>query len=972
MRSRLAAIVMATAMSVTFAAVSVVSGTRPESAGMQEPGGPGDRVAMPTGLVGLQIVLGLRDDEPTRWEGDVSLSAGEIVGLVVTQPAARGEARGSHFRVTTRKATPAKKQQAKKQAKKAARPGPMVPVTMLVNLLAPADATVTIKTDRGAFSASLSDLRRGQRQTFLDGQAAVERMDPSVQLTGGTEDEDFPAAAKSADGSIWLAYTSYTSERPVLLGGIKPEDFDSMLVPTKNGDRIYLRRYDGKTWDAPIAVTSGGLDVWRPVVAVDGRGDLVVIWAQQVDHNWDLYRRTYTPGKGDEAGRWSEVVRLTDDPGTDSEAVATTDAKGTVWVAWQAWRSENYDILAMPIADGARPRSISSGPANDWSPTIAADRKGNVFVAWDTYERGNYDVRLRSTADNAKTIEVASTPRFQARPSIVCDGSGRVWIAYEEGDPNWGKDYSSETPAKVPVTQRGNPLYLFRTIRVKCLDTDGTLKQPPGSIADALPAGSPRGLSCPRLAVDDSIGLWLLFRRNPNPNGAGEAWDSFATHHDGRGWTTARHLLHSSNLIDNRPALAPIGGGLMAIHSTDNRFSTASRSQDDLHSTWIQPDSKNNPLPTLEAIAEAAEGPDEPVHPNEAADKARLRAHRIEVGGQTLRLARGEFHRHTEFSSHRDQDGLLEDTWRYALDAADLDWMGNGDHMNGFNHEYMWWLIQKGMDLHDHGRRFVAAYTYERSAVYPNGHRNVMMPRRGIRPLPFGDLQGTEDKGTPDTKNLYDCLKHFGGFCSSHTSATNMGTDWRDNDGEVEPVVEIYQGHRHNYEFLGAPRSPTEATQIGGYQPKGFISNALAKGYRLGFQSSSDHVSTHWSYGIVLTEDNSHQAIIDAFKKRHSYAATDNILLDVRSGDHLMGDVFETDRAPTLTIKAVGTAPIKAVHVIRDGKYAMTIEPGKESAELTYTDDNAKPGETHYYYVRVEQTDTNLAWASPIWITFKK
>ncbi len=202
------------------------------------------------------------------------------------------------------------------------------------------------------------------------------------------------------------------------------------------------------------------------------------------------------------------------------------------------------------------------------------------------------------------------------------------------------------------------------------------------------------------------------------------------------------------------------------------------------------------------------------------------------------------------------------------------------------------------MDLHHHGPRFVAAYTYERSAVYPNGHRNVMMPRRGIRPLPFGVLQGTEEEGTPDTKNLYAFLKHFGGICSSHTSGTNMGTDWRDNDPEVEPVVEIYQGHRHNYEHFGAPRSPTEATQIGGYRPKGFIWNALKKGYRLGFQSSSDHVSTHWSYGVVLAEDNSRQAIIDAFKQRHSYAATDNILLDVRSGDHLMGDDFTTDRAP--------------------------------------------------------------------------
>src|SRR6516162_4371334 len=130
-----------------------------------------------------------------------------------------------------------------------------------------------------------------------------------------------------------------------------------------------------------------------------------------------------------------------------------------------------------------------------------------------------------------------------------------------------------------------------------------------------------------------------------------------------------------------------------------------------------------------------------------------------------------------------------------------------------------------------------------------------MMPRRGIRPLPRGELPGTPDKGAPDTKRLYAYLKHFGGICASHTSATGMGTDWRDNDPVVEPIVEIYQGHRHNYEFPGAPRSPTEQTQIGGFEPKGFVVHALDKGYKLGFQSSSDHVSTHISYGVVLTDN---------------------------------------------------------------------------------------------------------------------
>ena len=109
------------------------------------------------------------------------------------------------------------------------------------------------------------------------------------------------------------------------------------------------------------------------------------------------------------------------------------------------------------------------------------------------------------------------------------------------------------------------------------------------------------------------------------------------------------------------------------------------------------------------------------------------------------------------------------------------------------------------------------------------------------------------------------------------------------------PIVEIFQGYHTSYEAPGAPRTGDDKTDRvhGPYKPDGFVSLALDKGYRFGFQSSSDHISTHISYAIALAEDHTRAAILDAFKRRHCYAATDNILLDVRSGEHIMGDDFE-------------------------------------------------------------------------------
>ena len=113
-----------------------------------------------------------------------------------------------------------------------------------------------------------------------------------------------------------------------------------------------------------------------------------------------------------------------------------------------------------------------------------------------------------------------------------------------------------------------------------------------------------------------------------------------------------------------------------------------------------------------------------------------MRDHRIEAGGKTYRLLRGEFHRHTEISLDGGNDGALEDMWRYAIDAAALDWIGNGDHDNGGGKEYTWWLIQKTTDLyHDPPALHADVHLRAERRAIPHGHRNVMFARRG-RPHP--------------------------------------------------------------------------------------------------------------------------------------------------------------------------------------------------------------------------------------------
>ncbi len=267
--------------------------------------------------------------------------------------------------------------------------------------------------------------------------------------------------------------------------------------------------------------------------------------------------------------------------------------------------------------------------------------------------------------------------------------------------------------------------------------------------------------------------------------------------------------------------------------------------------------------------------------------------------------------------------------------------------------------------------RFVTLFGYERSLSYPNGHRNIIYAERGNRPIPITKQERDSSSG----QFLYDALREQNGIATPHTSHTTMGTDWRDNDPELEPIVEIFQGARTSAEHAGAPLASSSARSdlwAGGYRPKGFVWLAWEKGYKLGVQASSDHVSTHTSYAMVISDDFSRQGLVDAMRKRHTYAATSNMILDYRiaagNDEWIQGDALATEDVPTVKAVIHGTNLIQQVAVVRDNRYIHTLRGTGERMELEFREESLAAGE-HYYYVRVEQEDGNVAWSSPIWVT---
>jgi hypothetical protein len=771
---------------------------------------------------------------------------------------------------------------------------------------------------------------------------------------------------------------------------------------------------------------------------------------KNLDHgNWELLARSFAADGGDP----SPVVNISRAAGTDFMPAAASDSQGRVWATWVGARGNRFHVYtAHGEGDGfSPPQRISEFTGNEWEPAIAADKRGHVAVAWDTFEKGDYDVYVATRGSDgswSRPQAVAASLAFEVRPSIAFDPQSRLWIAYETSGDQWGKDFGALKKKGIPLYQTG------RSLVVKVRDAEGGWHAPadvmhamPGALRAGPAAGRavrrPQGAqpqrepitaiapTYPRLGCDAAGQVWLAFRGKLGGNWrvrVGSVWCEYFTRLGADGWSEATVIPHSNNILDNRPSLTAVGAAdMLAVFSGDGRGEVNRAEIEDAHLPGSPPaadeganrapprrqrggdadqsDPNNQILVSRIAASDfagvagapqltelAAEIPAAPADDvtAERADIQRIRDYRVELGEETLQIWRGEFHRHTELSPDGGGDGGLLDMWRYAIDAAGMDWIGDGDHDYGNGREYSWWTTQKAVTLFTLPEHFVPVYSYERSVSYPEGHRNCMFAYRGVRSLPRLPISSPDQFApAPDTNLLYMYLHYFDGICASHTSATDMGTDWRNHDPQVEPFVEIYQGDRNNYERPDSPRSAVteaklkqstpEQESIGGWRPKGFVNLALLKGYRLAFQASSDHISTHLSYCNVFVTEPTRQGIVDAIRRRRVYGATDNIVADVRckvgEQEHFMGEEFTTSTAPTLDVRLIGARPIAKVTIIKDDVEVLVREPNEQEVHFQWTDPDPTIGKTSYYYVRGEQqadldgaSAGELVWASPMWI----
>ncbi|HLY74014.1 MAG TPA: hypothetical protein VKU80_07830, partial [Planctomycetota bacterium] len=148
----------------------------------------------------------------------------------------------------------------------------------------------------------------------------------------------------------------------------------------------------------------------------------------------------------------------------------------------------------------------------------------------------------------------------------------------------------------------------------------------------------------------------------------------------------------------------------------------------------------------------------------------------------------------------------------------------------------------------------------------------------------------------------------------------------------------------------------------------------LEKGYHVGVIASSDH-GYGVAYACVYAPENSRDAIWKAIWDRRCYGSTTyGLVLEMKSGSHFMGEEWTSKEAPTLDVYVRGAAPIRSLEILgrskvlySEGSVEVPLVAGERRIHWTDPDWAAQSAE-QWYYVRVIQTDDEMAWSSPVWV----
>src|SRR5947207_2066306 len=268
--------------------------------------------------VALRVLFGLQRIHPKTWDGEMTLDRGAILRIKGVYFEREDAILGSRWKFTSRATAYMDSLSTRGYDPVHTKPWELIPNGIVATVQAPADALVQVKTVAGDFSFTLNQLSLGAPLTFLEGEASVERLPPTVPLTLQPGENDYPALTTDSRGDLWASWISYANR----------------------ADGVWVAHRGAAGWEPPSQVSGADLtDNFRTALVEDGQRRVWVIWSAKGRELWSIYGRYFS------GGRWSETQRITGDDGPNLYHTVVRDSRGNLHLVWQGFRDRKSEIL---------------------------------------------------------------------------------------------------------------------------------------------------------------------------------------------------------------------------------------------------------------------------------------------------------------------------------------------------------------------------------------------------------------------------------------------------------------------------------------------------------------------------------------------------------------------------------------------------------------------------------------------------
>jgi len=369
----------------------------------------------------------------------------------------------------------------------------------------------------------------------------------------GGKDADFPHAAMDSNGNAIIVWTQ--------------DDGTNW--------QIFKSEYHNGVWAHPLSLNNNiSPDVYRayyPQVAMDDNGNAIIVWLQNFESKWHVFKSEYRNGVWTHPG-WIDEHISPDGQICYYPRVAM-DNNGNALIVWDEKDDANYQIFKSEYRNGTwtHPASfsdnISPGDHDARFPQVAMDNNGNALIVWEQNNGTNWQIFKSEYRGGAWThpalLKDSISPKGEDahEPQVAMNDNGTAIIAWSQFDGSKKQIFMSE--------YRGH---------------DWTH---PASLSDNI---SPDGQNAeaPQVAVNNSGKAIIVWSQSD-----GTAVQIFKSEYGKSGWS---HPLSLGNNIspDGQNASSPQvtmdnPGNILVIWKQNDGFNTQLFMSEYRNSTWTHP-----------------------------------------------------------------------------------------------------------------------------------------------------------------------------------------------------------------------------------------------------------------------------------------------------------------------------------------------------------------------------------------------